>query len=152
MSDKVLNFVEKRKESIEKKRRTFERIMFENVLGAYTVINNDGAIYPVNLVDISYDGCLFQVPWNVKTDKKFNNNFELTMRMYFTKKSYVPVMVRIKYSKEHIDKDGQSYLQYGCEFDKSVPSFQALGCFIDFLYKFAEFSSLDKGDSKVYFL
>jgi len=86
MTDKVLNFVEKRKETIEKKRRSFERLMFQNVLGCYSVMDSNGLIQPVTLVDISHTGCLFQVPWNVKNDAKLTAGTELTLRMYFTKK------------------------------------------------------------------
>lgn len=152
MADKVLDFAEKRKENIEKKRRQFERLLFNNFLGAYTVVDQGGSIYPVSLVDISREGCLFQVPWNVEKDSKFENDHEITMRMYFTKNSFIPVVMNVKYSREFIDEDGQVYMQYGSEFDSSMPSFQAVESFIDFMYKFAEHSSLDKGSHKVYFL
>lgn len=151
MTDKVLDFKLKREEIIEKKRRNFERIVFENFLGAYTVINQNGSIYPVTLVDISREGCLFQVPWNVKKDKKFDKTEEITMRLYFSNKSYIPVVINIKYGKEHLE-DGETYMRYGCEFDQSYPSFQALEHFVNFLYSFAEHSAVDKGDEKVYFL
>jgi len=152
MADKILDFVQKRKEVIEEKRRSFERILFQNLLGVYSVINQDGSIYPVTLVDISREGCLFQVPWNIKKDKKFEDKTELTLRMYFTKKSFIPVVVNIKYGHEFIDHDGITFMRYGAEFDKSMPSFEALGSFIEFLYKFAEYSAVDQGDPKTYFL
>ena len=43
-------------------------------------------------------------------------------------------------------------MQYGCEFDDSMPSFEAIGSFIDFMYKFAEHSTVDHGESKVFFI
>lgn len=152
MADKVLDFQEKRKENIEQKRRQFERILFNNFLGAYTVVDQGGSIYPVSLVDVSREGCLFQVPWNVDRDSKIAEGTELTMRMYFTKNSFIPVVLEIKYGREYIDEDGQTYMQYGAEFDTSMPSFQAVETFIEFMYKFAEHSSVDKGSHKVYFL
>ena len=152
MTEKVLDFNEKRQANIEKKRRNFERIVFQNFLGAYSVIDNEGSIYPVTLVDISYDGCLFQVPWDVKRDTKMEDGMEVKMRMYFSKNSYIPVILSVKYGREFIDQDGQTYMQYGCEFDKSMQSFEAMEKFIDFLYKFAEHSAFDKGTPKTYFL
>lgn len=152
MADKVLNFLEKRKENIEQKRRQFERILFNNFLGAYTVVDQGGSIYPVSLVDVSRDGCLFQVPWNVDRDTKIEDGTEITMRMYFTKNSFVPVVINVKYGREFVDEDGQTYMQYGSEFDSSMPSFSAVEAFIEFMYKFAEHSSVDKGSQKVYFL
>ncbi|MDD0851514.1 PilZ domain-containing protein [Halobacteriovorax sp. GB3] len=152
MSENVLNFQKKREETIEKKRRSFERLLFQNFLGAYTVIDAHETVYPVELIDISQDGCLFQIPWNFNKDKKFNDDFEIKMRMYFTKHSYIPVIVNIRYGKEFVDSDGQTYMHYGCEFDKSLPSFDAMRNFINFMYSFAEHSAIDKGDVKTYFL
>lgn len=152
MTDQLLDFTKKREEKIEQKRRTFERVLFQNLLGAYSVIDSDdGTIFPIELVDISREGCLFQVPWNVKKNRKMSKGHETTIRMYFTKESFIPVIVKIKYGKE-IEDNGQIYMQYGCEFDDSMPSFEAIGSFIDFMYKFAEHSTVDHGESKVFFI
>ena len=149
VSDKILNFVQKRKEKIEVKRRHFERLLFNNFLGAHQEINQDGALHPVSLIDISPTGCLFQIPWNKKAMKKGS---EINMRMYFTKQSYLPVILKIKYCREDTDDEGRRILQYGCEFDTSLPSFQAMSSFIEFLYQFAEYSKLDRNEEKVWFL
>jgi hypothetical protein len=60
--------------------------------------------------------------------------------------------VQVKYGKEYLDENGNTFMHYGAEFDESLPSFEALKSFIDFMYKFAKHSSIDKGDQKVYFL
>lgn len=151
MADKILDFSAKRKESIEKKRRSFERVMFNNLLGAYTVLDEVGTIYPVTLVDISYQGCLFEVPAGKESEKTFEKGRELTMRIYFTKGSYIPVVVTIKNLREHFE-NGIRTNRFGAEFNTSVPSFEALKSFIDFLYKFAEHSTVDKGSDKLFFL
>jgi hypothetical protein len=152
MSDKLLDFVSKRNECIEKKRRNFERIMFSNFLGAYTVLDAEGSVYPIELVDISRQGCLFSVPWDPTKDVPFNKGHELNLRIYFTKASYIPVVVKVIHSKEVLTGDGSTCLHYGCEFDKSMPSFGALESFIEFMYRFAEHSRIDRGDTKVFFL
>ena len=152
MADKVLDFGKKREEYIEKKRRSFERILFQNFLGAYSVISNDGSVYPVTLVDISHEGCLFEVPWDPKSDVAYSQGEEVAMRIYFTKGSYIPVTVTVRHSVEAIGTDGQIHMQYGCKFDKSVPSFEVLNNFINFLYSFAEHSTIDKGDQRSFFL
>lgn len=152
MSDsKVLDFNKKKADTIEQKRRAFNRIVFQNFLGAYSVIDNNGSIYPVTMVDIAGDGCSFQVPWNAKKDIALPNDYEVNMRMYFTEHSYIPVTMNVRQSRTVEGDDGATYIQYGCEFDKTVPSFDALQSFIDFIYKFAEHSTIDKGDTKVYF-
>lgn len=148
---KILDFNKKKADTIEQKRRAFNRIVFQNFLGAYSAIDDNGSIYPVEMVDIAGDGCSFQVPWNARTDKKLASGFEVNMRMYFTNKSYIPVIMTIRHGKEVLGKDGNTYMQYGCEFDKTHSSFEAMQSFIDFIYRFAEHSAIDKGDTKVYF-
>jgi hypothetical protein len=152
MTDKLLDFVGKRQETIEKKRRSFERVMFQNFLGAYSVLDDAGSVYPVELVDISREGCLFQIPWNGKGDVPYANGQELNMRLYFTKGSYVPVVLKVKRTQEVVEQDGNTYLQYGAEFDKSMPSFKAVESFIEFVYRFAEHSRIDRDETRVFFL
>lgn len=148
---KVLDFNKKKADTIEQKRRAFNRVVFQNFLGAYSVIDDNGSIYPVTMVDIAGDGCSFQVPWNPSRDKKLASGFEVNMRMYFTEKSYIPVIMHVRHGKEVLGTDGITYMQYGCEFDKTVATFEAMQSFIDFIYRFAEHSAIDKGDTKVYF-
>ena len=151
MDGKPIDFVKKRKENIEKKRRAFERILFKDILGVYTVIDTNDGIFSIEMIDISKEGCLFQTPWIPGRDKKFKEESEIPLRMYFTKESFIPVNVIIKRASEH-EQGGRAYMRYGCSFDKSVTSFSALNSFIDFLYKFAEHSAIDRGDPKVFFL
>lgn len=148
---KVLDFNKKKADTIEQKRRAFNRIVFQNFLGAYSVIDDNGTIYPVTMVDIAGDGCSFQVPWNPSKDKKLAAGFEVNMRMYFTGQSYIPVIMNVRHGKEVVGQDGITYMQYGCEFDKSSASFEAMQSFIDFIYRFAEHSVIDRGDAKVFF-
>jgi len=149
---KVVDFGEKRKKSIEQKRRTFERVVFEEFLGVYSVVDDQGSSFPVKLIDISGDGCQFQLPFSLKAKNQFKSGTELTLKFFFTKGSYLPAVVTIRHATEYIDKDGDAWLKLGGAFDTALPSFKALSSFIDFIYKYAEFSCLDKGESKVYFL
>ena len=154
MSDdkKVVDFSEKRKQSIEQKRRTFERVVFQEFLGVYTVIDDQGAGFPIKLLDISGEGCQFQVPFSLKAKNQFKSGTELTLKFFFTKGTYIPAVVTVRHASEYIDKDGDAWLRLGSEFDTSLPSFQALASFINFIYQYAEFSCIDKGESKVFFL
>lgn len=151
MKTKVLDFVKKREEAIEDRRRKFERIMFDNILGTYTVLNLDGTIYPVKLMDISHDGLMFEIPYDSKKGKKYEKNSEIMLRMYFSEKRFIPVAVKIRFSMEALEGPGQVYMRYGCEFDKSLTSFKALESFIDFLYKFSEVSTVDLTETKSFF-
>jgi len=151
---KVLDFVSKKQQTNEQKRRSFERLLFSNLLGSYTTINNeDGVIHPVSLVDISYDGLLFEMSQNPANKKMpYKKDNDLTLRMYFTNDSYMPVVAKIMHGKEVVKEDGTTYWQFGCKFDKETASFPALNSFIEFLYKFSEVSTIDQKTKKVYFL
>ena len=107
---KVLDFNKKKAETIEQKRRAFNRIVFQNFLGAYSVIDDNGSIYPVTLVDIAGDGCSFQVPWNPTRDKKLEDDFEVNMRMYFTNASYISVIMNVRHAQEVIADDGTLHI------------------------------------------
>ncbi|MBP9674522.1 MAG: PilZ domain-containing protein [Bacteriovoracaceae bacterium] len=153
MSDaKVLDFVAKRKDSLEQKRRQFERVMFDSFLGCYSVIDAHGAIYATKLMDISPEGCLIQVPKQKNNKNVFKAESDLTLRLYFTTEAFIPAVVKIKNSRPYTDENGDEFVQYGCQFDKNVSSFTALESFIQFIYKFSEHSHVDKGERRVYFL
>lgn len=155
MSDdkKVFDFNEKRRKTIEQKRRTFERVVFQEFLGVYTVIDDQGgAGYPIKLLDISADGCQFQVPFSLKAKNQFNSGTEVTLKLFFTKGSYLPALVTVRHATEYIDQQGDAWLRLGGVFDTNLPSFKALASFIDFIYQYAEFSCIEKGENKVYFL
>lgn len=154
MSDdkKVVDFNEKRKQSIEQKRRTFERVVFQEFLGVETVLDDQGAGFEVKVLDISAEGCQFQVPYTEKAKNKFMPGTEVTMKFFFTKGTYLPALVTVKRGAKHVDKNGDTWLRLGGEFDSSLPSFKALSSFISFIYQYAEYSCVDRGESKVFFL
>jgi len=149
---KVISFQDKRQESIEKKKRSFERVIFKKFLGVYAEIDTAGTKYDVALVDISHNGCQFQVPNSPGAQNHFKSGSDVTLRLYFTNDDFLPVQIGVRHAVEHKAEDGKSYWRLGGEFNKELPSFAALLPFIDFLYKFAEFSCVDKGESKVYYL
>ena len=149
---KVIDFQAKRKDSIAKRKRSFERVLFSEFLGSYAELDENGTKYQVTMVDLSYDGCLFQVPFTKNAKTQFQENQDVTVRVYFTKDDFLPLVINIKHIIEYIDERGEAHIRFGGIFDKSLPSFQAFEPFIDFIFKFAEFSCIDKGESKVYFL
>lgn len=97
MSDnKVVNFAEQRIKKIEVKKRAFERIMFDDMLGCYAEIDAQGSNHPIKIIDLSHDGCQFQVPKTKNKNDVFKNNTELTIRLYFSKESYLPIIINAK--------------------------------------------------------
>ena len=78
---KVIDFQAKRRDSIEKKKRSFERVLFSEFLGSYAELDENGTKYEVNMVDLSHDGCLFQVPFHKNTKNHFEENQDVTVEM-----------------------------------------------------------------------
>lgn len=154
MSDdkKVVDFNQKRKETIEQKRRSFERVVFQEFLGVYTVVDDQGTSLPIKLLDISKDGCQLQLPFSKVNKATFTNGKEIELKLFFTKGTYIPAMVTVRHASEYVDQQGDAWLRLGGEFDTSLPSFKALSHFIEFIYQYAEFSCVDHTNSKVYFL
>ena len=151
MTGDLIDFVKKRQEKIEKKRRSFERVLFRNILGISTVIDNEEQDLPIEMLDISRDGCLFQIPWGPlysKGGKKLKKGTNVLLKMYFTKDSFIPINIKIKYAREDMENE-KAFLRCGCEFDKSTTSFTALNSFINFLYSFAEHSATDREDLQI---
>lgn len=149
---KVFDFSEKRRQSIEQKRRSFERVVFDEFLGVDAVIDDNGTGHPLKLVDISADGCLFQVPFSTEARQRFKAGSEVTLKLFFTKTSFLPVVIKVRHISEYVDQRGDAHWRCGGEFDKTLPSFKALESFIQFIYKYAEFSCHDSAAHKVYFL
>ena len=149
---KIFNLQDKRSEAVERKRRNFERVLFDDFLGCYGVIDEHGSTYPIKLVDISKDGCQFQVPANPRNETKFKTGNDITLRIYFSKNSFLPVSVKLRHGSEYIDDRGDAHMRYGAEFDKSLVSYRALEKFIEFIYMYADASCNDREQNKVYFL
>ncbi|MES2527304.1 MAG: PilZ domain-containing protein [Bdellovibrionota bacterium] len=152
MSDKkVVDFNEVRKKSIEQKRRTFERVVFQDFLGVETVVDDQGSGFPIKFIDISKDGCKLQLPFTLKAKNQFVSGKEITLKLFFTKGTYLPAVVTIRHASEYIDRDGNAWLQLGGVFDTTLPSYKALASFTEFMYQYAEYSCVDKGEQKVLF-
>ncbi len=152
MEDNVIKFRNKKTQVVEQKKREFGRVLFDELLGVYSVINDNEAIFQVKIVDISKTGVLIQVPLDPKAKQKFRPTSVHSMRFYFTKNTYIQVSAEVKHQSEIKGEHDKHYLRFGMEFDQSQENYKVLGAFVEFIYQFAEHSSLDKGDQRVYFL
>jgi hypothetical protein len=153
MSDSnVYDFNQKRKQSIEQKRRTFERVVFDEFLGVDAIVDDNETGFPVKLIDISTDGLQFQIPYGLKVSQTFRVDTDFTLKLFFSKNSYLPVLVKIRHVKEFVDQKGDKYWRCGAVFDKALPSYQAVLSLAEFIKKYAEFSRTDSISHKVYFL
>jgi hypothetical protein len=152
MSDtpKVVDFNQKRAEKLEDKRRKTERIFFQNMIGVYSVIG-DRSMRPIEILDVSEEGCSFQVPFDAKNPWPAET-VEIPIRMYFSADTYIPVMLRVQNSTATIGEGGARYVRYGCSVDKSTQTYGVFREFVRFLTLYSEQAHRDQGGGSVFYL
>jgi hypothetical protein len=145
----VVDFEDVKQARMEEKRRKTERIFFKNLLSVYCVVGTSH-MRPIEIIDVSEDGCSFQVPFDGR-QPGFQNAEELTLRLYFSQDTYVPCIFRIQNARSAI-VDGKRFHRYGCSVDKTVQSYPAYQQFVRFLEAYGEHAHRDKGDVSVFYL
>ena len=146
-TDNLLSFSSVRKEKIEEKRRNYERVMFRDILNVYTTVENSG-LQPIELIDISRGGLLFQIPKS--SDFECKEGDELSFRMYFASESFLPIRAKVVRVVDAIE-DGISFSRYGCRIDTGLSSYEALDHFVQFISKCAEHGHEDHESLKIYY-
>ncbi len=146
---KVISFTKARKEHVEEKRRKYERILFKQILGAYCLIENEG-LKAIELVDLSNEGLSFQLPLNSKNLTSIKEGKVITLRLYFSEQTYLPVVLKIENKRPCIE-NGQQFQRFGCSISKDTQSFAAYHSFVTFLAQYAEASHQDGGEHKVHY-
>lgn len=147
MSDsKLVQFSAVRKEKQEHLKREYERVLFNRILGSYTVIEKLG-LKAVEVRDISKSGCNFRM---VADQGHFQSGEEMELRFYFSQSTYVPTRVTIKRVGEAFE-GGVKYFDYGCVFDTALSTHHAVESFVDFVQAYSENAKTDKGDTRLWF-
>jgi hypothetical protein len=145
----VVDFSEKRAQKIDEKRRKTERIFFTNLLSVYCVMG-ESQMRPIELIDVSEEGCSFQVPFD--SDNPWPKDMsELPIRLYFSQDTYCPLVLTIQNSRPCID-NGVRYVRFGCAIDQTLSSYPVYQQFVRFLKLYSEHAHKDKGDVSVFYL
>lgn len=145
----VIDFTEIRAHKMEEKRRATERIFFKHLLSVYSVVG-DSSMCPIEFIDMSEDGCSFQVPYN--PEKPWPNDAkELPLRIYFSQDTYLEISAKIQNSRPSIENN-RRYVRYGCSIDKNTSSYLAYVQFVKFLRMYSEHSRKDTGKVSVFYL
>lgn len=148
MSDnKVVQIADARKEKREFIKREYERVLFQRLLGCYTVVEKVG-LKAIEMLDISKSGCSFRVP---TAELNFELNEEIDLRLYFSNTTFLPCRVQVKRKLDAIE-NGLAYIHYGCTFDAAVSTFGALEKFVEFIQAYSESAKQDKGELKIWYL
>lgn len=146
MSDsKVVSFSKHQQEKQESIRRDYERVLYKQLLGGYTLIENLG-LKAVEIYDISKSGCLFIMD---PVDGSYRQGEEIDFRFYFSANAFVPAKLKVV-RVEKIEDGYTARWQYGCSFDKSFQAYPALEKFVEFLEAFGKAAREDKGEGKIF--
>jgi hypothetical protein len=149
MQERVVDFNEVRAQRLEEKRRKTERIFFKSLLSVYSVVG-EHAMRPIELIDVSEDGCSFQIPFD--PDRPWPNDMsEIPLRMYFSQDTYLEICVKIQNSRPCIES-GARYVRFGCAVDATMKSYPAYQQFVKFLKLYSEHAHKDMGDVTIFYL
>lgn len=147
--EEIIDFGEARAKKLEEKRRKTERILFKQMLGMYCV-TGDERLRSLDINDVSEDGMSFQVPFDSE-DPWPKNLEEISLRMYFSQDTYLPLRIRIQNSRPSIE-NGMKFMRYGCEIDKTFASYPAFLQFVRFMKAYSEEAHRDLGDATLFYL
>jgi hypothetical protein len=145
----VIDFTQVRAQKLEEKRRKTERIFFKQLLGIYSVTNNEDA-RQIEIVDVSEEGISFQVPFN-SNDPWPRDKSEVPIRLYFSQDTYLPITLQIQNSRPYIE-NGVRFTRYGCKVDNTLTSYVAYLRFVQFLKTYAEHAHKDTGKVSFFYL
>lgn len=146
--ERVVDFNQVREKRLEEKRRRTERIFFKNLISVYSVTGPSEA-HPVELIEISAEGCSFQTPFDVKNPWPTQSE-QVPIRLYFSRDTFLEIFVKIQNSRSSIE-DGKRYIRYGCTIDKEVRSYPAYLAFVRFLELYSEQAHRDMGDVSAFY-
>lgn len=144
--ERVIDLENYRKEKSEEKRREYERVLFNRILGVYSFAEKTG-LHHVEVVDISYSGIRFR---EEKPEHPLKPGQKIALRFYFTPSSYLRVVVEVKRMIPFNEEERQG-LEYGCELDKQTKSYEVINELVSFMYKYAETACQDQNPPMIWF-
>ena len=147
-NERVVDFTEMREKRLVEKRRNNERVFFKNLLSVFTVTGN-GKVHPIEVIEVSEEGLSFHVPAN-QNSSWLGKIPEIPIRLYFSRDTYLEVLVRIVNSRPAIEK-GERYTRYGCSVDPETKSYPTYQLFVKFLKLYSENSHKDMGDVTAFY-
>jgi hypothetical protein len=144
---KVVDFESYRQGKNEERRREYERVLFNRVLGVYSVAEKNSKLHHVEVLDISFSGVLFR---EILPDPALKPGDKVALRFYFTPSSYLRLVVDVKRTRA-FKNNGRAGLEYGCELDKTTRSYDVLKQLVNFMYRYAEIACQDPNPPLMFF-
>ena len=148
----LIDFSEAREQKMNEKRRKAERIFFQQLLNVFCESSADEkGLKPVDLVEVSEDGCSLQAPFEPNNSWPKDLTQPLNLRLYFSQDTYLPVHLKIENSRPCIDQ-GTRLIRYGCSIDKTTSAYLAYQQFVRFLKLYSEHAHKDQGHTTVFYI
>jgi hypothetical protein len=91
------------------------------------------------LVDISEEGCAFQLPNDFSELEPHNQGQMMPLRLYFGHTLYLEILVIIK-NMNHLIMNQKRYVRAGCQVEKTTQTYPAYQHFVKFLKLYSEVS------------
>ncbi|MBI1860567.1 MAG: PilZ domain-containing protein [Deltaproteobacteria bacterium] len=135
-----------RKNKNEERRREYERVLFNRILGVYSFAEKN-SLNHIEVIDISYSGLKFR---EENPERPLKAEEKVALRFYFTPSSYLKVIVDVKRAIPFKDDDREG-MEYGCQLDKSTKSYEVIRELIAFMYKYSETACQDTNPPMIWF-
>jgi hypothetical protein len=143
---KVVDLADYRKNKNEERRREYERVLFNRVLGVYSFAEKTG-LHHVEVMDISFSGIKFR---EIRPEMPLKVSQKIALRFYFTPSSYLRLVVEVKRAIPFREEDREG-LEYGCELDKNTKSYDVIKQLVSFMYKYSEIACQDQQPPMIWF-
>ena len=145
-SKRIIDLDVYRKNKTEERRREYERVLFNRILGVYSFAEKSG-LHHVEVIDISYSGIKFK---EERPEQPLRVGQKIALRFYFTPSSYLRLVLDCKRVTPFKDEDREG-LEYGCEMDKNTKSYDVVKQLISFMYKYSEIACQDSNPPMIWF-
>ena len=147
--DKIVDLSSYRKNKSEERRREYERVLFNRILGVYSFAEKGekAELKHVEIIDISLSGVKFRVenPHEVMEVGK-----KVALRFYFTPNSFLRLIVEVKRSLVY-KLDAREGLEYGCEIDRETKSYEVVKDLVSFMQKYSETATQDNRPPMIWY-
>lgn len=146
VTNEIIDFAELREQKIAERRVQYERVLFDKMLGVYSIVEGQG-LKAIELLDISNEGISFQI--SADTPEVYQKGDQVKVRLYFSQDTYVPVVVNIKNSNP-INISGRKMIRYGGSFDKDIKSYEAIQAFAEFIKVYSSLCVKDNNNLPIF--
>lgn len=145
----IVSLEKVREKKLEEKKRKNERIFFHSSVSV-TCVDSVQQEQEVQVLDISTEGCAFQVPYSHLGRWPQLRQEPLLMRFYFTPKTYLEITLTIRNQRDSIDREAR-HTRYGCSVDTSTQAYPAYVAFVQFVKLYALHSHREVGNRSLFF-